>query len=100
MQAVDDGDAVALWRGRRAHLLQPGPRHARGGAHRRGRWRRQQAVLGRAERGGHRRVDLRAVVALAAPLFVNTGIQAVLNLTDTWFLGRISTDALAGVESV
>ena len=54
----------------------------------------------RHDRHGHRRVDLRAVVALAAPLFVNTGIQAVLNLTDTWFLGRISTDALAGVGAV
>lgn len=46
---------------------------------------------------GRRRVDYRAVAALAAPLFVNSGVQAVLNLTDTWFLGRISADATAAV---
>ena len=49
---------------------------------------------------GHRRVDYRAVFALAAPLFINSGVQAVLNLTDTWFLGRISTAAMAGVGAV
>ena len=32
---------------------------------------------------GHRSVDLRAVIALALPLFVNSSIQALLNLTDT-----------------
>lgn len=49
---------------------------------------------------GRRRVDYRAVTALAAPLFVNAGVQAVLNLTDTWFLGRISPDATAAVGAV
>jgi len=49
---------------------------------------------------GPRRVDYRAVIALAAPLFLNSGVQAVLNLTDTWFLGRISTHATAAVGSV
>ena len=49
---------------------------------------------------GRRRVDYRAVGALAAPLFLNSGVQAVLNLTDTWFLGRISTDATAAVGAV
>ena len=38
--------------------------------------------------------------ALAAPLFLNSGVQAVLNLTDTWFVGRISTDATAAVGAV
>src|SRR5258708_4956058 len=42
-------------------------------------------------------VDLRAVVALALPLFVNSSIQALLNLTDTWCIGRLSTDATAAV---
>ena len=46
---------------------------------------------------GHRHVDLRAVIALALPLFVNSSIQALLNLTDTWFIGRLSTDATAAV---
>ena len=49
---------------------------------------------------GKRRVDYAAVVALAAPLFLNSSVQAVLNLTDTWFLGRISTNATAGVGAV
>ncbi|MBI3528181.1 MAG: MATE family efflux transporter [Betaproteobacteria bacterium] len=46
---------------------------------------------------GRRRVDLHAVIALALPLFINSGIQALLNLTDTWFIGRLSTDATAAV---
>lgn len=54
----------------------------------------------RLDPSGRRRVDLRAVVALAAPLFLNSGIQAVLNLTDTWFLGRISAQATAAVGAV
>jgi MATE family multidrug resistance protein len=49
---------------------------------------------------GRRRVDYRAVAALAAPLFLNSGVQAVLNLTDTWFVGRISTAATAGIGAV
>jgi multidrug resistance protein, MATE family len=54
----------------------------------------------RTDAHGKRRVDYRMVIALAAPLFANSGIQAVLNLTDTWFLGRISTSATAGVGAV
>ena len=46
---------------------------------------------------GRSRVDLRAVIALALPLFINSSIQALLNLTDTWFIGRLSTDATAAV---
>ena len=49
---------------------------------------------------GRHRIDYRAVFALAAPLFLNSGIQAVLNLTDTWFIGHISTTATAGVGAV
>lgn len=49
---------------------------------------------------GQHRIDYRAVFALAAPLFLNSGIQAVLNLTDTWFIGHISTTATAGVGAV
>src|SRR6266850_5616781 len=51
----------------------------------------------RVDPDGNRRVNLRAVVALAIPLFVNSSIQALLNLTDTWFIGRLSTDATAAV---
>ncbi len=54
----------------------------------------------RADDAPHRRVDLRAIVRLAIPLFVNASLQAVLNLTDTWFLGRLSTTAVAAVGAV
>jgi multidrug resistance protein, MATE family len=49
---------------------------------------------------GRLRVDYRAVIALAAPLFANSAVQAALNLTDTWFIGRISTDATAAVGAI
>ncbi|MFN7643150.1 MAG: MATE family efflux transporter [Burkholderiales bacterium] len=49
---------------------------------------------------GRARVDGRAIVALALPLFVNSSLQAVLNLTDTWFIGRISSQAVAAVGGV
>ena len=51
-------------------------------------------------RDGRPRVDLRAVLALAAPLMVTNAIQAVLNLTDTWYVGRLSTDAVAAMGSI
>jgi MATE family multidrug resistance protein len=40
------------------------------------------------------------VLALAGPLIANSAIQAALNLTDTWFIGRISTNALAGMGAI
>ncbi len=43
---------------------------------------------------------MRAILALALPLFLNSSIQAVLNLTDTWFIGRISATAVAAIASV
>lgn len=49
---------------------------------------------------GIARVDQRAVLALALPLMANSAIQIILNLTDMWFIGHISTVALAGVASV
>ena len=51
----------------------------------------------RRDAAGQRHVDLRAVMALAFPLFLNSSIQVVLNLTDTWFVGRLSTDAMAAM---
>jgi MATE family multidrug resistance protein len=45
-------------------------------------------------------VHWRGVLVLAAPMIANNAIQAVLNLTDTWFIGRISTDALAAMAAV
>ena len=43
---------------------------------------------------------MRAILALALPLFLNSSIQAVLNLTDTWFIGRISSTAVAAIAAV
>jgi MATE family multidrug resistance protein len=54
----------------------------------------------RLDAAGLRRVDMRAILALALPLFLNSSIQAVLNLTDTWFIGRISATAVAAIASV
>ena len=45
-------------------------------------------------------VDYRAVAALAAPLMLNSSLQAVISLTDTWFVGHISTTAMAGMAAV
>ena len=45
-------------------------------------------------------VDLRAVLALALPLVANSAVQTILNLTDLWFIGHISTTALAAVGAV
>ena len=44
---------------------------------------------------GRRHIDLRALLHLAAPLMLTNAIQAALNLTDTWFIGRLSTEAVA-----
>ena len=49
---------------------------------------------------GGSQVDQRAVFALALPLMANSAIQIILNLTDMWFIGHISTTALAGVAAV
>ena len=49
---------------------------------------------------GRAHVDQRAVLALALPLIANSGVQIVLNLTDMWFIGRISTQAIAAVGAV
>src|SRR5476649_385322 len=51
-----------------------------------------------AQGGAH--VDLRAVLALALPLVANSAVQVVLNLTDVWFIGHISMQALAAVGAV
>lgn len=54
----------------------------------------------RIDAAGQVHVDQRAVLALALPLMANSSIQIVLNLTDMWFIGHISTLALAGVAAV
>jgi MATE family multidrug resistance protein len=54
----------------------------------------------RAGPDGRPRVDYRAIAALALPLMVNSSLQAVINLTDTWFVGHISTTAMAGMAAI
>src|ERR1700682_3455481 len=54
----------------------------------------------RIDAAGRAHVDQRAVIALALPLMANSAVQIVLNLTDMWFMGRISTKALAAVGAV
>ena len=49
---------------------------------------------------GRAHVDQKAVLALALPLMAGSGVQIVLNLTDMWFIGHISTQALAAVGTV
>ena len=49
---------------------------------------------------GSVRIDYRAIAALAFPLMVNSSLQAVINLTDTWFVGHISTTAMAGMAAI
>lgn len=49
---------------------------------------------------GRAQVDLRVVFALAVPLIANSALQIVLNLTDTWFVGRLSTHAIAAIGAV
>ncbi len=54
----------------------------------------------RVDAAGRVRIDHGAILRLAAPLMVTNTIQAVLNLTDTWFIGRLSTAAVAAMGSI
>ena len=54
----------------------------------------------RVDAAGVAHVELRAVLALAVPLVANSAVQTILNLTDLWFIGHISTTALAAVGAV
>ena len=54
----------------------------------------------RIDAAGGTHVDYRAVWALAGPLMANSAVQSVLNLTDTWFVGRLSTTATAAMSAI
>ena len=45
-------------------------------------------------------LDYLAVAPLAFPFMVNSAVQAVLNATDTWFIGRVSPTATAAIGAV
>jgi MATE family multidrug resistance protein len=49
---------------------------------------------------GRARLDYAAVAALAFPFMLNSAMQAVLNATDTWFIGRLSPTATAAIGAV
>jgi MATE family multidrug resistance protein len=54
----------------------------------------------RFDAAGKPHVDLRAIVSLAAPLMATNAVQSLLNLTDLWFIGRLSTDAVAAMGAI
>jgi MATE family multidrug resistance protein len=49
---------------------------------------------------GLSRLDYVAVATLAFPFMLNSAMQAVLNATDTWFIGRLSPTATAAIGAV
>jgi MATE family multidrug resistance protein len=49
---------------------------------------------------GRARVDYKAIALLALPLMLNSSLQAIVSLTDTWFVGHISTSAVAAMGAV
>jgi MATE family multidrug resistance protein len=49
---------------------------------------------------GRPRLDYAAVARLALPFMLNSAVQAVLNATDTWFIGRLSPMATAAIAAV
>jgi multidrug resistance protein, MATE family len=51
-------------------------------------------------KAGKIRLDYAAVAALAFPFMLNSAVQAVLNATDTWFIGRLSPAATAAIGAV
>jgi MATE family multidrug resistance protein len=54
----------------------------------------------RLDAAGRAHVHLPSILMLAAPLMATNAVQALLNLTDLWFIGRLSTDALAAMSSI
>jgi MATE family multidrug resistance protein len=66
------------------------------------RTRRQVPLLPaqRLDQAGRARIDFRAIAQLALPLMLNSSVHAVISLTDTWFVGQISTTAMAAMASI
>ncbi|MBE9054358.1 MATE family efflux transporter [Nostocales cyanobacterium LEGE 11386] len=52
------------------------------------------------DRQGKRHVNYQAIAILALPLFLDSLTYIVVGLTDTWFIGRLSTDATAAVGAI
>ena len=49
---------------------------------------------------GRPQLEPKAVATLAFPFMLNSAVQAVLNATDTWFIGRLSPAATSAIGSV
>jgi multidrug resistance protein, MATE family len=49
---------------------------------------------------GRLKLDYPAVIRLAFPFMLNSAVQAVLNATDIWFMGRLSPTATSAVGAV
>src|SRR5580692_2722367 len=49
---------------------------------------------------GRPQLEPKAVAALAFPFMLNSAVQAVLNATDTWFIGRLSPAATSAIGAV
>jgi multidrug resistance protein, MATE family len=45
-------------------------------------------------------VDIKAIIWLALPFILNSALNAVLNLTDTWFIAQISAQAVAAMGAI
>jgi multidrug resistance protein, MATE family len=54
----------------------------------------------RIDREGQVKVDVKAIVWLALPFILNSALNAVLNLTDTWFIAQLSSEAVAAMGAI
>jgi len=54
----------------------------------------------RIDKNGRPQIDYRAIVQLSGPLMINSAVQSVLNLTDTWFVSQLSTNATAAMAAM
>jgi multidrug resistance protein, MATE family len=54
----------------------------------------------RIDANGTVHVDLKAIVWLALPFILNSALNAVLNLTDTWFIAQLSAQATAAMGAI
>jgi MATE family multidrug resistance protein len=61
---------------------------------------RQSLPARRVDAAGREHIDVRAIFALALPMVANSAVQLILSLTDVWFVGHISTTALAAVGAM
>ncbi len=53
----------------------------------------------RIDQEGREQVSYRSVLLLTLPLALSFSVKAIMGLTDTWFVGRISSAALAGMNA-